>query len=124
MKEERDDKNHGRGGLRHFVLQFHFDFHETTYGPDHDLSRFETAHAAGAGGLAASEEIDNLKRMEDAGAPAVVLYSLFEEQLRQDRLELHLNMEQGTFSFPEALTYFPEPEEYHQQYVTGVRYRT
>jgi len=60
-----------------------------------------------------SEDIDNIKGMEDAGASAVVLYSLFEEQLRQDRLELHHNMEQGTFSSPEALTYFPEPEEYH-----------
>ena len=59
-----------------------------------------------------SEEIDSIKRMEDAGASAVVLYSLFEEQLRQERLELNRNMEQGTFSFPEALTYFPEPEEY------------
>jgi dihydroorotate dehydrogenase (fumarate) len=60
-----------------------------------------------------SDEIDNIKRMEDAGAPAVVLYSLFEEQLRQERLELHHHMESGTFSFAEALTYFPEPEEYH-----------
>jgi dihydroorotate dehydrogenase (fumarate) len=59
-----------------------------------------------------SEDIDNLKRMEDAGAPAVVLYSLFEEQLRQDRLELNENMEQGTESFAEALTYFPEPEDF------------
>src|ERR1039458_6510053 len=60
-----------------------------------------------------SEEIDGIKRMEDAGASAVVLYSLFEEQLRQDRLELNHYMESGTFSFAEALTYFPEPEEYH-----------
>ena len=60
-----------------------------------------------------SDEIDSIKRMEDAGASAVVLYSLFEEQLRQDRLELHHHMESGTFSFAEALTYFPEPEEYH-----------
>jgi dihydroorotate dehydrogenase (fumarate) len=60
-----------------------------------------------------SEEIDGIRRMEDAGASAVVLYSLFEEQLRQDRLELNQRMEQGTFSSPEALTYFPEPEEYH-----------
>jgi dihydroorotate dehydrogenase (fumarate) len=59
-----------------------------------------------------SEDIDGIKRMEDAGASAVVLYSLFEEQLRQERLELNRNMEQGTFSSPEALTYFPEPEEY------------
>jgi dihydroorotate dehydrogenase (fumarate) len=60
-----------------------------------------------------SEEIDNIKRMEDGGASAVVLYSLFEEQLRQDRLELHHHLESGTFSFAEALTYFPEPDEYH-----------
>jgi dihydroorotate dehydrogenase (fumarate) len=60
-----------------------------------------------------SEDIDNLKRMEDAGASAVVLYSLFEEQLRQDRAELVHNLEQGTESFAEALTYFPEPKEFH-----------
>ena len=59
-----------------------------------------------------SEEIDNIKQMEDAGAAAVVIYSLFEEQLRQDRLELAQNMDQGTFSNPEALTFFPEPEEF------------
>jgi dihydroorotate dehydrogenase (fumarate) len=56
-----------------------------------------------------SGEIDNIKRMEDAGASAVVLPSLFEEQLRQDNLELHHHLEQGAFSSPEALTYFPEP---------------
>jgi dihydroorotate dehydrogenase (fumarate) len=60
-----------------------------------------------------SEEIDNIKKMEDAGAGAVVLYSLFEEQLRQDRVELHHHLEHGTFSYPEALTYFPEPEQFH-----------
>jgi dihydroorotate dehydrogenase (fumarate) len=59
-----------------------------------------------------SEDLDNIKRMEDAGAAAVVLYSLFEEQLRHDRFELHHRLEQGTFSFPEALTYFPEAEHY------------
>jgi dihydroorotate dehydrogenase (fumarate) len=60
-----------------------------------------------------SEDIDNIKRMEDAGASAVVLHSLFEEQLRQDRAELAHNLEQGTESFAEALTYFPEPETFH-----------
>jgi dihydroorotate dehydrogenase (fumarate) len=60
-----------------------------------------------------SEEVDNIRKMEDAGASAVVLYSLFEEQLRQERMELHSHMEHGTFSFAEALTYFPEPNEYH-----------
>jgi dihydroorotate dehydrogenase (fumarate) len=59
-----------------------------------------------------SEEIDTIKQMEDNGASAVVLYSLFEEQLRQDSVELAQHMEHGTFSTPEALTFFPEPEEF------------
>lgn len=59
-----------------------------------------------------SEDISKIKEMEDAGASAVVLYSLFEEQLRRESAELAYNLEQGTFSTPEALTYFPEPEEF------------
>jgi dihydroorotate dehydrogenase (fumarate) len=59
-----------------------------------------------------TEEIDNLKRMEDAGAAAVVLHSLFEEQLRIERLNLAHAMTEGTESFAEALTYFPEPESF------------
>lgn len=60
-----------------------------------------------------TEDIDNLKRIEDAGAGAVVLHSLFEEQIRQDSLELHHHLQHGTHSFAEALTYFPEPEIFH-----------
>ncbi|MFQ5914015.1 MAG: dihydroorotate dehydrogenase-like protein [Nitrospinota bacterium] len=60
-----------------------------------------------------SEEIDSIKRMEDAGASAVVLYSLFEEQLTLERYELHHHLTHGTESFAEALTYFPEPETFH-----------
>jgi len=59
-----------------------------------------------------SEEIETIEQMENAGASAVVLYSLFEEQLRQDSVELAQRLEHGTFSTPEALTYFPEPEEF------------
>jgi dihydroorotate dehydrogenase (fumarate) len=59
-----------------------------------------------------SEEIDSIKLMEDVGASAVVLYSLFEEQLRQDSAELAQYLEHGTESFAEALSYFPEPEEF------------
>lgn len=58
------------------------------------------------------DDIDNLKRMEEAGAGAVVLHSLFEEQLRADRNELAQRMEQGTESFAEAITYFPEPSDF------------
>jgi dihydroorotate dehydrogenase (fumarate) len=59
-----------------------------------------------------SEKIDNIKRMEDAGASAVVFHSLFEEQLRRDHHELHHYLEQGTESYAESLTYFPEPAEF------------
>jgi len=58
-----------------------------------------------------SHEVENIKKMEDAGAGAVVFHSLFEEQLRLERYELHHHLTQGTESFPEALTYFPEPSD-------------
>ena len=60
-----------------------------------------------------SSDVGNIRRMEDAGAAAVVLYSLFEEQLTSDRYELHHHLTQGTESFAEALTYFPEPTRFH-----------
>ena len=59
-----------------------------------------------------SDDIDNIKRMEDAGAAAVVLYSLFEEQLTREQESLRHHLMYGTESFPEALTFFPEPEEF------------
>ncbi len=59
-----------------------------------------------------SEPIDNLKRMEEAGASAIVLHSLFEEQLTFLSQELNANLQQGEQSFAEALTYFPDLEDY------------
>jgi dihydroorotate dehydrogenase (fumarate) len=58
-----------------------------------------------------SEDLDNIKRLEDAGAAGVVLYSVFEEQIRSERYELHHHLTQATESYPEALTYFPDPTE-------------
>ena len=59
-----------------------------------------------------SEDIDNIKRLEDAGAAAVVLYSLFEEQITHEALELEHHLTQGTESYAESLSYFPEPDEF------------
>ncbi len=66
-----------------------------------------------------SHELDGIRRLEDAGASAVVLYSLFEEQITQDNFNLEHNLVAGIDSFPESLTYFPQalnfytgPEEY------------
>ncbi len=56
--------------------------------------------------------LDNLRRMEDAGAAAVVLYSLFEEQITLESEMLNHYLTQGIESFPEALNYFPEAPEY------------
>lgn len=59
-----------------------------------------------------SENIDNIKKLEDAGIGAVVLYSLFEEQLRLEQEEYNFFSTQGTESFAESLSYFPEVHEY------------
>ncbi|MFQ6040735.1 MAG: dihydroorotate dehydrogenase-like protein [Candidatus Poribacteria bacterium] len=60
-----------------------------------------------------SREIDNIKKLEDAGAAAVVMYSLFEEQVMHQENELDYYLTRGTESFAEALTYFPPMEEYN-----------
>ncbi len=59
-----------------------------------------------------TEDVSNIKKMEDAGAGAVVLHSLFEEQLHLESMELDHHLNHGTESFAEALSYFPEPKEF------------
>jgi dihydroorotate dehydrogenase (fumarate) len=59
-----------------------------------------------------SKKPSNIKSMEDAGISCVVLYSLFEEEINHESLELHHFLSRGTESFAEALTYFPEFDEY------------
>ncbi len=58
-----------------------------------------------------SQDLDQIRQLEDAGAAAIVLYSLFEEQIRYERYELHWSLSQGTESYPESLNYFPEPSD-------------
>ncbi len=59
------------------------------------------------------ENLDNVKHMAEAGASAVVLHSLYEEQLVIEQHELHHHTTHGTESFAEALTYFPEPDDFN-----------
>ncbi len=59
-----------------------------------------------------ARELDSLRQMEDAGAAAVVLHSLFEEQITQETHTLNEHLTQGTESFAEALDYFPDASEY------------
>jgi dihydroorotate dehydrogenase (fumarate) len=68
--------------------------------------------------------VENIKRMEDAGAAAVVLYSLFEEQIEFEAAALAHFLELGTESFAEAITYFPPHDDYRrepEEYVELIR---
>jgi dihydroorotate dehydrogenase (fumarate) len=58
-------------------------------------------------------DLEILKRLEDAGAAAVVLPSLFEEQIEHEAITLHQALETGRESFAEAITYFPELDDYN-----------
>jgi dihydroorotate dehydrogenase (fumarate) len=59
------------------------------------------------------ESVDNIRRMEDAGAGAVVLHSLFEEQITLESRELDRYLSDGTDSFAESLSYFPDMQRYN-----------
>lgn len=71
-----------------------------------------------------AEKVENIQRMEDAGAGAVVLFSLFEEQIRQENEWFEYATEYGADSFAEALSYFPPMDDYRmgtEQYLETVR---
>lgn len=57
-------------------------------------------------------KLDSLKRLEEAGVAAVVLPSLFEEQILREEQEIQRLYDYGTESFAEAITYLPEMETY------------
>ena len=58
-----------------------------------------------------SQTADGVRRLADAGVGAVVLYSLFEEQLRRQAAQDARLADAGTESFAESLTYFPSAAE-------------
>ena len=60
-----------------------------------------------------SKGLDKIKRLEDAGASAITIYSLFEEQIDQESHQLDHFLEFGTESFAEALSYFPDLGSYN-----------
>jgi dihydroorotate dehydrogenase (fumarate) len=58
------------------------------------------------------DDLDQVRRLEDAGAAAIVMHSLFEEQLIREQIGTVESMELHANSFAEAQSYFPEPLEY------------
>lgn len=71
-----------------------------------------------------SESVDNVKKMEEAGASALVLSSLFEEQLILESESLDADLERGTNSFAESLDFLPDFKDYnmtHEVYLEHLR---
>jgi dihydroorotate dehydrogenase (fumarate) len=60
-----------------------------------------------------SKKVETVKQLEDAGAGAVVMFSLFEEQIAHESRALDHFLSRGTESYSEALTYFPPLEKYN-----------
>lgn len=71
-----------------------------------------------------SKKLEGIRRLEEAGASAVVMYSLFEEQITHESLALDHFLNRGTESFAEALSYFPDLENYNigpEEYLNLIR---
>jgi len=71
-----------------------------------------------------TEDLGNIRRMEDAGAAAVVMHSLFEEQINLESQELDRYLSHGTESFAESLSYFPDLTDYNlgpEEYLEHIR---
>jgi dihydroorotate dehydrogenase (fumarate) len=71
-----------------------------------------------------SENLDTICRLEDAGAPAIVMHSLFEEQLTAESQQLDHYLSYFTDSYAEALSYFPEGQSYNvgpDEYLDKIR---
>jgi len=72
-----------------------------------------------------SESIENVRHMEDAGASAIVLTSLFEEQLALESTALDEDLSRGTDSFAESLGFLPDLRDYrmtHEVYLEHLRH--
>jgi dihydroorotate dehydrogenase (fumarate) len=59
-----------------------------------------------------TKKVETAKELEEAGVSAIILYSLFEEQIIREGLKLHEDLMRGTDSFAEALTYLPDYGQY------------
>ncbi|MEJ2602806.1 MAG: dihydroorotate dehydrogenase-like protein [Gammaproteobacteria bacterium] len=84
----------------------------------------ELAHPVVASASPLSRTLDGVKRLEDAGAAAIVIYSLFEEQIRHEAAAQDHLLDAGSESFGEALSYFPDldgAEIGPQQYLEHIR---
>jgi dihydroorotate dehydrogenase (fumarate) len=73
---------------------------------------FELPHPFMPGASPLADDLDTVRRLEDAGAAAIVMRSLFEEQLVGEQLATFHSMEEPAHSFGEAMTYMPNPPDF------------
>jgi dihydroorotate dehydrogenase (fumarate) len=84
----------------------------------------QLAHPLVAGASPMTDNLDKVRRLEDAGAAGIVMHSLFEEQITREQLGTIMHMEMHNDSFAEALSYFPNPEDYRlgpEEYLDQIR---
>lgn len=85
---------------------------------------FPLSHPILPGASPLVDDLDMVKRLEDAGAPAIVMHSLFEEQITREQIATSRHMDTWSHSHAEALSYFPEPEDFAlgpEQYLEQIR---
>jgi len=71
-----------------------------------------------------SEQTENIVKMEESGAGAVVMFSLFEEQIKKEEIKFKKVISGTTYAFPEALDYFPDVDDYNigiDDYLENIR---
>jgi len=73
---------------------------------------FKLAHPIMPGASPLVDDLDTVRRLEDAGASAIVMHSLFEEQIDHEQLGHLRAVEMHEDAFAEALSYFPRPDDY------------
>ena len=84
----------------------------------------ELAHPVIPGASPLSADLDKVRQLEDAGAPCIVMNSLFEEQLVREQRASFEATEGAAYSGAEAMTYLPEPDEYRlgpDEYLEQIR---
>ncbi len=72
----------------------------------------EMSHPLMVGASPLAYDLSTVKRLEDAGASAIVMPSLFEEQILREQLATNKSLTAHNESYAEALSYFPDPEEF------------
>ncbi len=73
---------------------------------------FQLSHPFMPGSSPLPDELDNVRRLEDAGASAIVLRSLFEEQVQAEELATYEAVSASMYSSAEAESFFPDLEEF------------